>query len=363
MNRLLKTTLMVMGAGGVLLLAGAFPLAGAPGVYQSGLMVLLGQVVMLLCLWGAWRIARGHKGRLLCGMLCMFFACAGIVAAWKCTLLAIEFPGKEVEGGVAALWFGRMGLICYVLVGALFAVIFGFLTLRLMNRRLWLAALHAWVVVMLVGVDIDFVAAGVNQVIKIELPPSRDGSTYIGFGETGEGKTYIRIAMLDFDIRHHEAASCTLLRHANGRWVPIGEPKRQGADYVYGEERWPADSLRSTEGMPRRFLLLPGEPPRMLLEGPTAVKEYRATCRITLIRQEGDEVRDEVLRVNHPISIEGYTLYLMSYKLPTHKDDPIIVEMELRRAPGRKAVLLAMLGIILCAFGWAFSPQKEEPQA
>ena len=50
MSSWLKGGIMALGAACVLLLAGAFPLLGAPEVYRSGAMLLLGVITIILCL-------------------------------------------------------------------------------------------------------------------------------------------------------------------------------------------------------------------------------------------------------------------------------------------------------------------------
>lgn len=355
MSKLLKATLLLLGAGCVLLLAGGLPWGGVPGVYRGGLMIILGLVALAFCLWGAWRLARGHIARLLCGELCLFLACAGVVAVWRFGCSAASFPGEvDVDMAVTAAIFGRVGLVCHALVGLLFAGIFGFLTLRLMTRRLWLAALHVWLAMLLLGANVDFCS---ELTLKMSAPVDASGEAYCAHGSDTE---MMRIAVVGFDVlRYEDAATYSLLRHENGAWQPIGAPERQGNELVLGEERWPMDSLRSAPGILQRFALLKGEPPRMLLENPAPVKEYRATCRITLQKAEGDEVREEVLRVNDPIYCEGYWIYLMNYTQPARFDEPVVVDLEVRRAPGRWLALFAMLGIIMCSFGWAFGRREE----
>ena len=78
MTALLKGGIMALGAACVLLLAGAFPLMGAPEVYRSGAMLLLGGLTVLLSLWGGWRLAAGARGRLVFGLVCLFFTIAGL---------------------------------------------------------------------------------------------------------------------------------------------------------------------------------------------------------------------------------------------------------------------------------------------
>lgn len=352
MGRLMKATLMALAAGCVLLLAGAFPLAGAPGVYRGGLMVSLGLVVIVLCLWGAWRLARGQVWRLLGGMLCLFLAVAGCVGVWRFGTMACFLGARGTESVAAvAVWFGRVGMICHALVAAMFVGIFGYLALRLMRQRLWLAALHGWVALLLVGANVDF-----KQEVSYRLsaPSVADGSAEVS---VGSGEERIGIAVLSFDVqRYDDATPCTLLQHVDGEWRALGTPQREGDVYVLGNERWAVDSLQRAPGLAGRFLLLPGKPTRMLMEGAAPVKDYRATCRMTT---RGGQVREEVLRVNHPISCEGYLVYLMSYTMPTQEGMPPRVDIELRRAPGRLPALLSMLGIIICAFGWAFCPREE----
>ena len=72
----LVLTLMVLGAAGLLLLAGGFPLVGEPAVYRSGLMLGLGIAAALLALWGGWRLAAGQRARYVCGLVSSFFTCS-----------------------------------------------------------------------------------------------------------------------------------------------------------------------------------------------------------------------------------------------------------------------------------------------
>lgn len=351
MNALLKATAMTLGAGCVLLLAGGFPLAGAPGVYGCGLMLLLGWVVALLCLWGAWRLSAGARVRLICGLVSVFLACAGVVAVWDFGRAVVEFSGEGMGSvSAVALWFGRLGLVSYALVGLMFAGIFGFFAVRLMHRRLWLVALHLCVPLLLLGAHIDYVAESVDT-LRIPVGGAAVQAPHGGFS----------ISIPDFEVsRYEDAAKYTLLRHEGGAWRPIAMVDRQGDELVVGGERYAISELHRAPDSEQRFLLLPGAPPRLLLEGLAPVQEYRARCRLTINGAQGQTTREELLRVNDPISCEGRLIYLMNYIPATTSGSSTLVEVQVRRAPGRLPALLGMVGIILCTAGWAFSNQEKK---
>ena len=84
---------MSLGAACVLLLAGAFPLMGAPEVYRSGAMMLLGGLVVLLCLWGGWRLATGLRWQLIVGLIFLFFTVAGLNMLVQYGAKAVEYAG------------------------------------------------------------------------------------------------------------------------------------------------------------------------------------------------------------------------------------------------------------------------------
>ena len=352
MSGLLKAALMALGAGGVLLLAGAFPVDGVPAVYRSGLVRVLGLVLGLLCLCGAWRLSSGARVRLLCGAVCAFLACAGVAAVWCFGEMSLVFTGRNAaEPAGAGAYFGVLGFVCMGLVGLLFAAIFGFLTLRLLSKRLWLAGLHGWLALLLAGAFVDFraeVAAPLRLAVGaagVELPPvgSQAGLT---------------LRVKDFKtLRYEGAAGYALLRHEGGRWVPAeAVPELRGDEVVLGAERWPLAALQKEPQSGQRYLMLPGNPARLLLEQPTPVREFSALCSLRLHRPGGDELREATLRVNEPLSCEGYRIYLMSYTPGASAAAPTVVDLLVRTAPGRRLALVAMLGVILCTVGWSFAP-------
>ncbi len=80
---MMKVAVMVLGAVLLLLVAGAFPYNGAPQVYRSGMMLVLGGVVGLLCLYAAFRLAGGCWGRLPAVMARLFVSCGGVAGVWR----------------------------------------------------------------------------------------------------------------------------------------------------------------------------------------------------------------------------------------------------------------------------------------
>ena len=131
MSSVLKLSIMALGAACVLLLAGGFPLMGAPAVYRGGAMLLLGLVSTLLCLWGAWQIAAGQRVRLVFGLVFLFFAVIGLVMMGSYASQGFAFAQ---QGG--PMWMGALAMFCTALSGVVFFVVFGYLTYRVMTRLL-----------------------------------------------------------------------------------------------------------------------------------------------------------------------------------------------------------------------------------
>lgn len=343
MSKLLKGTLMTLGAVAVLLLAGGFPPTGVPGVYHGGAMLLAGLVVFALCLWGTWRLAKGQLAQLLVGLLCVFLAGAGAVGLWLFGAEAWRLAG--IRG---PMWFGAVGVGCMAAIGALFAGIFGFLAWRLMHRGLWLAALHLSTALVLVGAGTDILY---SQEQALSLPVGSPG-TPLPLGSGGS----LTLLVKNFEIERYEGSeSYELMRHEGGRWVHLGTPQRQGEYIVYEGESWPINQLKRLAQMPRPFLLIPGQPPRLLLQGEAPVKAYHAYCQLTLRHGEQQETQELTLRVNEPATCEGWRFYLMSYR--PLRDGTMRVELLARRAPGGFLTLLGFIGIMLSTAGWCYRPQ------
>jgi len=347
MSRLLSISVMALGACCVLLLAGGFPLMGAEGIYSGGAALVLSLLVALLCLFGLWRLTSGARLRFLGGALCAFFSVAGLVAVGMFGSLAFSYAR---QGG--PLWFGAVGMLCMGLVGLLFVLIFGFLALRLMTRRLWLAGAHGCVVLVLVGAWMDGLG---EQRAVLTIPV--DGTTEVSSVRTEKGEVIplgFSLLMEDFQVSHYDTEQYTLYAYGEN-WTALGHPRREGNRLYWGKESWAVDSLRSAPGVPQPFLVLPGDPPRLLMRDAPAVKDYRGTCLLKTEHRGRVEERREILRVNEPLSCKGWMLYLMNYR---PAGSHVLVELQARRAPGRWSALMGMAGIILCTACWCW--QKKE---
>lgn len=357
MSKSLKATLMVIGAACVLLFAGGFPRLGAPEVYRGGAMLLLGVIGALLSLWGAARLASGSLLRFLFGMLLAFFALAGVAVFLRYGAAALELAG---QGG--AMWAGAIGMGCTALTGVLFVCIFGYLATRLLTRRLWLAMAHFSVFLIALGAYLDFC----GEVTATLVLPA-DGSRSASAVRTDDGTEWplgFTVTVKDFAVSYYDTERYEIAVSRNGRWENARELKLRDGRLVLGEESWPLSSLKTAPGIDRPFLLVPGEPPRLIMKMPPPVREYRALCEVQQEHRGMSETREEMLRVNEPIERAGWLLSLMSYQ-PMGSSSLVI--MQARRAPGRIPAMAGMLGLVLSLAFWCWglgrrSESSEEPQ-
>lgn len=347
----LKTSVLVLGAVIVLLAAGAFPVVGAPAVYRSGLMWLLGGVTAVLCAVGAWRLSKGGRLRFLSGLFFTFLSAAG--AAGVC-YFGSQAVGYASVGG--PMWFGAVGMFCLAAVGLLFAGIFGFFAWRLQTKRLCLAALHLCGLLVLAGVCLDavgevaiplhLVAGGRKTVHEVK---GRDGTVLpLGFDLTLE----------NFSLSYYGEPSYTLYHRQGGRqWLVAGKPVRQGGRLVLGERSWPLSDLRRSPDMPGPYLLAgTPEAPELLVEDARTVRDYCAGCRVDSLYRGRKESRKVDIRVNEPLSFKGVVIHLVSYRPMAGKT---LVEFRVRRAPGRLLALGGMVGLIIFTAAWCWKRKEN----
>ncbi len=351
MRRIIKGTMMLLGAACVLLLAGGFPLMGVPEVYRGGAMLLLGVLAAVLSAVAGWRLAAGERWRLAAGLVCTFFCCAGVVAVWQFGSSAV---GMARMGG--PMWFGAVGMGCTAVVGALFTALFGFFAKRVMHARLWLAGVHWALVFIAAGAYIDYCAecrvpmtlrAGASAgVSSVTLPGGREMP--LDFTLTVE----------DFQLSRYEIRSYSLHRFEDRRWQAVAALQEADGELVLPTgERVSVAALRRAPGMPYPFLLLPGEPAQIVMQDVPPVREYRADCRVDTLYRGRPETRRVVLRVNEPLACKGWVVYLMNYR---ETGDGTEVELLFRRAPGRLLALAGIVGVILCSALWCW--RKTEKQ-
>ncbi len=352
MHTPLKVTLMVLGAGAVLLFAGGFPLLGAPALYRGGAMLLLGLLVAALSLWGALRLARGQWARLACGLFCSFMAGIGLVMVLRYGSKGLDYAG---QGGF--MWFGAVGMGCVAMAGMIFTGLFGFLARKLMRCRLWLAGAHVAAAMVLLGAYADYCRE--ERAVVYQLA---DGKTVLSQASTQRGEKVelpFRLRVDEFAIDYHEGKetySLLSFDHASARWQRLGAASVRGDELVSGDERWPLSQLRRAPGMPHPFLVA-GQG-RVILQDAPVVKEYRAKCHVVTWHRGREEARDEWLRVNEPVEAKGWQVTLMSHEQAA--DGTPRLALQLRRAPGRFWALTGMAGLILCTACWCWGVGKDE---
>ena len=217
MKKALSATLMLLGALCVLLLAGGFPLMGAESVYRGGAMLLAGGLSLALAAWGAWSLAAGARARLIIGAVFLFFAVAGVAVLRRFGLMACDFAS---QGGV--MWWAALAMCCTALVGCIFTGVFGYLVTRLYTPRLWLAAAHLWLAVLLLGV-----AADVAWEVKSPLVLPADGQTEVHELVTEQGEILplkFALTVKDFAVEPDDVggvkayrATCHIVTDHKGR--------------------------------------------------------------------------------------------------------------------------------------------------
>ena len=346
MRSTLKLTLMVVGAACVLLLAGGFPLMGAPEVYRSGAMLLLGLLAATLCAVAGWRLAAGERLRLVGGLIAVFFACAGVVTVWQFGSSAVEMASL---GG--AMWFGAVGMACTGLVGLIFTGLFGYLARRAMHARLWLAGAHWALVLIATGAYLDYCGE-----LRVPVRLMAGSAPAICSVTTPDGVQHpldFTLTVQDFELHRYETRSYSLHGYEQGRWQKIATlEEADGKLLLPGGTSRPVADLRTAPGMAQPFLLLPGEPAQIIMQDIPPVREYKATCKVDTLYRGRPETRQVTLRVNEPLSCKGWVVYLMNYRDTAAGTE---VELLMRRAPGRLLALAGMVGLILCTAFWCWS--------
>lgn len=331
MSAALKTTLMLLGAGVVLLLAGAMPVGGVPEVYHGGLMRALGLLVALACLWGTCRLARGKALRLCAALPCALLTAAALVAAG--------------EADDSQTWLAAACLAA--------ACAAGYAALRLMTPRLWLAALHVCIAALLGGVYADYygkvsgaVTLPADGRTTAQAMTPQDGGEPVPLGFT--------LRVDSFDVSYYDTTAYTVYEMGSGGFRSLGKPELHGDRLVLGQESWPLAELKSAPGMPRPYLLLPGEPPRIIMQDTPTVRDYAAACTL---QQPGAAPLHRTLRVNKPLSCGGWQVSLMNHS--AGRGDTRLLMMA-SRAPGRLPVLVSLVGIIICTACWCWARKPEQ---
>lgn len=359
---------MILGAACVLLVAGAFPVLGAPVVFKGGVMILLGVVAALLSLWGGWRLSAGKHAQFIFGLVSLYFTTSGLIAAWMYGSKAVS---HAMLGG--AMWFGALAMVCTMVVGLLFATIFGFFLLRLMKPRLWLAGAHWCCALIVAGAMVDFCAeknaylyatAGSGGRIDQVVTPA-GGPLPLGFA----------LQVNDFKVAHYDTPQTAPARHhlmirenrgeyeafvyMQNRWVPLppGHLKREGTVLHLGERTFNVADVKAHPGLTHPCLMVSSPMPAGISSSGT-VQEYSADCTVYTDHRGRPETRHENLRVNHPIACKDWHLYLLSYDY-NPISNKVTVLLQARKAPGRWYTLAGMVGLIICTACWCWWKREK----
>lgn len=246
-------------------------------------------------------------------------------------------------------------MLCVALTGVVFMAVFGFLCYRVMNSRvLWLAGLH-WAVALL-GLG-AFVDAAYELRVPVDLPA--DARTEISELRSDDGTVYplgFRLRVDDFVIRHYDDATYSIYSFVNGRPGPAQMLERRGDTLYLGQESWPLSALKKAPGMPHPFLMLPGQPARVLVQNPATVRDYCAHVVAFTDHRGRPETHKAELRVNSPFACKDWRFSLSSYRQEAGQTRVLLVA---RRAPGRFAALSGMVGIIICTAVWCWWRKED----
>lgn len=349
----------------MLLLAGAFPVWGAPAVFRSGLMILLGILVGLLALWGGWRVAAGKRAQFIFGLVSTYFTVSGLITAWMYGLKAVE---HAMLGG--AMWFGALAMLCTMVVGLLFAVIFGYFVLRLMSPRLWLAGAHWCCTFILLGSMVDFCVEQNVRFYATAGAPQPVDAVYTADGE--RLPLGFSFSVHDFEVTYYTDAAAAgvaekyylLVTEKGGaytahvrmadRWVPLPADSlvKEGEVLRLGERTIPCNAVQEHPQFTCPVHLISElKPAWVAVSG--QVKEYKADCTVYTDHRGRPETRREQLRVNSPLVCKDWRIYLLSYHY-NRITNQVTLLLQARRAPGRWYALVGMVGLIICTACWCW---------
>lgn len=347
MTQGLKATLMVIGAAGVLLFAGACPRLGAEAVYRSGAMLAVGTLAGLLALYGSWKLAAGYRANLIVGAVSLFFLSAGLGIIYNYSAKAWEF----LTGGQ---WVGAVGMLCFALMGLIFMLVFGYLAYKSLRGRIWAATAHLAFFFIMLGGMIDFFCEerGVLQ-MTAGGPAVREVTT--------EGRSTLpldfELQLLSTDIQRTGEPTYTLYTYQNNRWVAPVPLAVEGNTLRLGEETW----NRELPGG-QAHLLLPGSPMRLIVRTPAPVSFYDAECRLTQSYRGTPTTETRHIRVNTPLECKGWQISLLDMQETPAGGAAV---MQARRAPGRGIVLAGLVGLIIstCGMCWQRKPSDKGKEA
>lgn len=343
---------MLMGAALLLLVAGALPVGGAPAVYRGGLMLVLAAAMGLVSLYAVFRLAGREWWRLALALAMGVLFVGGISAVWM-----YGREGWRFASGGEWRWLGGLGLWCTAFFGAGMAAVGGFGVYRLMNRRLWLAALHLALVAMGLGCMADYTEEVKGMVAMPSAQNREKPVMHDRLDDRGQAYPFgFSIGVKNFEITYYESKTYGLYSYTGKGWKRLASAEAENGRVVFPGEIEIADrEVRPLPGMPRPMYVHGGG--KVVVKEEDPVKSYEALCVI----EDGKETVELPVRVNQPIFYGEWIFYLSSFR-----EGPVggpIVLMTARRTPGRLWMLGGIAGLLVATAFLCWMPGEGKEGA
>lgn len=349
-TKLIKASLAVTAAALVILMAGAWPVGGAPEVYRSGFLLLLGGVIGALSFCAGITLTGKQWWRLLLSALLAFIATGCLCGAWMYTVAGIDFAA-----GGGWRWLGSLGrwIMATAMLGIVGVSAVGIF--RLMSSRLWLATVHFSLVSMGIGCLADY-CGEIKGSLSLPVaqngqPPVMQESVYVGNCLYPFGFSF---GIKQFTVsRYDDAVTCCLCIYKNGQWQVQSEMTPQNGILKTDNFSVPLSELKTLPGMPYAMYVL--EDGRVIVKNEAPVKSYDAVCVI----ENGGKTEEHHILVNEPVSYNDWIFYLMHCDFSQGRQTVYITA---RCAPGRPWMIGGMAALMLSVACWCWLPsRKEEP--
>ncbi|MBT3380372.1 MAG: hypothetical protein HN742_39350 [Lentisphaerae bacterium] len=278
-----------------------------------------------------------------------------------CVLVLFMIAGAiPIEGGSQVVIFKTplflvlAGLLVVLLVGCCF-------TRRLTRKRIPFLLTHLGIAILLCGAGLGFM---MGRKAEFGLPitqhhvgrdiPLRDGTSLnMGFG----------ITVREFAVDYY-SARYGLYRPPTGaatedsdyQLVKEVTVEAEGAADLGASGEISGNELRNEEdGEWKRQYVLENE--WILQYIASTPRNYTAQLRLT---DDDENATDVELAVNHPVTFNGWRIYLMSYDQEARR----YVVLNARRDPGRNAVIagiwLVIIGTALMCFRKSKAPRTDD---
>lgn len=344
--RVVKLSIMLMGAALLLLLAGALPLGGVPSVYRGGLMAALGAALSVASLYAAFRLSGRAWWRLLLALVMGFLFVGGVAAVWMYGAQALRFAA-----GGEWRWLGGLGFLCTAFFGAGMAAVGGFGVWRLMNKHLWLAAVHLSLVAMGLGVMADR-AGEVKGLMAMPSAQNKGRPTMHAQFEDAGKAVYpfgFAVGVKNFDVTYYEGNTYGLYAYEGRAWKRLASAEAKDGTIAFpGGVEVASNDVKPLPGMPRPMFVLGGG--KVVVKEQPPVKSYEALCRV----EDGEKTAEFTVRVNEPLFYGDWMFYLSSYR-EGQGGHPVVL-MTARRSPGRIWMLGGIAGLLVATAFWCWMP-------